>query len=328
MKISFKKNWEITKAIHWGQTGFKPRFYGVLYFLLIFVYTVFYLYIPGLIGFYESEGQIISLNFWESFTQSFYFSVITITTLGYGDISPNSWYGQLATASEALFGIMLIGLFLNALSHQHAKTIEDNERVKQSDEKRKKDIATLNRVHKLLSSYITEYINCTDRLYEFDYDADETQQEQIQRLIKAERHSMTRLFDPGAFISVMEDPHIVSYYQSLDKLQSALENYLVASRFKEWEKLEKTLHEIVISARRQYLKEYILTAVEEKGIRPEIIDVVTDNTSKYDETKNLITFFRLQAIDSLHHQITHTLQLIQNYLLQLDTINKSQPKAK
>jgi hypothetical protein len=47
-----------------------------------------------------------------------YFSVIVITTLGLGDILPLSSLARLLVGLEAISGITLIGLFLNALAHR------------------------------------------------------------------------------------------------------------------------------------------------------------------------------------------------------------------
>lgn len=63
-----------------------------------------------------------------------YFSVVSITTLGYGDVLPNSSWAQITAASESLLGIILIGLFLNALSIQHSQEIEQKELEKQEKE--------------------------------------------------------------------------------------------------------------------------------------------------------------------------------------------------
>ena len=50
------------------------------------------------------------------YERMFYLSAVTITTLGYGDISPLTTRARLWISSEAIFGIVVIGLFLNALS--------------------------------------------------------------------------------------------------------------------------------------------------------------------------------------------------------------------
>jgi len=60
--------------------------------------------------------------------------VVSITTLGYGDVLPNSSWAQIAAASESLLGIILIGLFLNALSIQHSQEIEQKQLTKQEKE--------------------------------------------------------------------------------------------------------------------------------------------------------------------------------------------------
>ena len=59
----------------------------------------------------------------------FYFSVVTITTLGYGDLSPVSDFGKLFAAAEALLGVILLGLFLLSVANQIAD-IQERKRKK------------------------------------------------------------------------------------------------------------------------------------------------------------------------------------------------------
>ncbi len=60
-----------------------------------------------------------------TFGDSLYFSVVTITTLGYGDFSPISTAGKTIVAFEVLLGVILMGLFLLSVSNQ---LIEKEER--------------------------------------------------------------------------------------------------------------------------------------------------------------------------------------------------------
>lgn len=55
-----------------------------------------------------------------SFGRMFYFSAVTITTLGYGDIVPITDTTRWFVACESILGILLVGLFLNSLSHEYA----------------------------------------------------------------------------------------------------------------------------------------------------------------------------------------------------------------
>lgn len=50
-----------------------------------------------------------------SFPRMFYFSAVTITTLGYGDIVPITNRARITVAVESILGIVFVGLFINSL---------------------------------------------------------------------------------------------------------------------------------------------------------------------------------------------------------------------
>jgi hypothetical protein len=52
-----------------------------------------------------------------------YLSIVTITTLGYGDIVPITPWARAWIGVEAVTGILLIGLFLNALAQEIAASV-------------------------------------------------------------------------------------------------------------------------------------------------------------------------------------------------------------
>jgi hypothetical protein len=56
-----------------------------------------------------------------NFGRMFYFSAVTITTLGYGDVVPITPLARFFVAFESILGIVLIGLFLNALSREASR---------------------------------------------------------------------------------------------------------------------------------------------------------------------------------------------------------------
>ncbi|EPW6560940.1 potassium channel family protein [Vibrio vulnificus] len=88
----------------------KAYVYALCYLSLIPIFALIYSLVDLSLG-VHAKGLVTYL----------YFSVVSITTLGYGDILPNSSWAQIAAASESLLGIILIGLFLNALSLQHSQ---------------------------------------------------------------------------------------------------------------------------------------------------------------------------------------------------------------
>lgn len=52
------------------------------------------------------------------FPRMLYFSVVTVTTLGYGDITPVTSTTRFLVGSEAILGVLLVGLFLNSLTRR------------------------------------------------------------------------------------------------------------------------------------------------------------------------------------------------------------------
>lgn len=91
-------------------------------------YKYFYLYMLNIIFFafiysffFDKDFKLIE-NI--SFVQAFYFSVVTVTTLGYGDIIPKLNVSSLLTIIifQVMMGITFIGLFLNSL----AQRVSDN----------------------------------------------------------------------------------------------------------------------------------------------------------------------------------------------------------
>jgi ion channel len=50
-----------------------------------------------------------------------YFSVVTQTTLGFGDITPVSRKMRITVGCQAVFGVVVVGLFLNAVAGRAAK---------------------------------------------------------------------------------------------------------------------------------------------------------------------------------------------------------------
>ena len=66
---------------------------------------------------YNGNPTDINENFW----RMMYFSVVVLTTIGFGDIVPITNVARFAVAIEAVTGITLVGLFLNALANRIAR---------------------------------------------------------------------------------------------------------------------------------------------------------------------------------------------------------------
>ncbi len=84
----------------------------------------------------------------DSWTDSFYLSVVTITTLGFGDITPAKDCGKIVVSIQAVIGVLTLGMFLNSLSHEASKDLLEAEENKEL--KRKEDLLKSLELHSCL----------------------------------------------------------------------------------------------------------------------------------------------------------------------------------
>ncbi|MBU1390227.1 MAG: potassium channel family protein [Gammaproteobacteria bacterium] len=85
-----------------------------------FVCIIFF----ALIYFFCSPEELCNFNKELSPVSALYFSVVTITTLGYGDILPTSELMQVVISIQALLGIIILGMLINAAWSNYAEKVE------------------------------------------------------------------------------------------------------------------------------------------------------------------------------------------------------------
>lgn len=99
---------------------------GAIFARILFtLFTIIFIY-SGLI--YQVEHPVNAEAF-ETFVDAFYFSVVTMTTVGFGDVTPISELGRLLTVLMILTGIALIPWQLGDLIKQLLKTANQVEKV-------------------------------------------------------------------------------------------------------------------------------------------------------------------------------------------------------
>lgn len=99
---------------------------GVIFVRILFtLFMILFIY-SGLI--YQVEHGVNSQAF-GTFLDAFYFSVVTMTTVGFGDVTPVSEGGRLLTVLMILTGIALIPWQLGDLIKQLIKTVNQVEKL-------------------------------------------------------------------------------------------------------------------------------------------------------------------------------------------------------
>mmetsp|Transcript_4778 Transcript_4778/g.11899 ORF Transcript_4778/g.11899 Transcript_4778/m.11899 type:complete len:342 (+) Transcript_4778:3436-4461(+) len=85
--------------------------------LLFFSIHRFRLLAPLLMSIYFVVGMIVFTVWWDlSGIDALYFFVVTVTTIGYGDILPNGYGQQAFTACYILIGLVLLGYMMTVLA--------------------------------------------------------------------------------------------------------------------------------------------------------------------------------------------------------------------
>lgn len=75
------------------------------YFGLVFNFSLLYYYLP-VAGLFKDQLA--------NFTEAFYFSGVTLATLGYGDVTPIHWVSRLLALGEVFTGILIIAVAVAA----------------------------------------------------------------------------------------------------------------------------------------------------------------------------------------------------------------------
>ena len=102
----------------------RPIIWMGLYLALIPIFALIYHWLP--------DGQFrVPDNGGVDYGSWLYYSIVTITTLGFGDYTPMGAGAQAVTAIEVGFGLAVMGFFLNAVGSMKSEIDVDAELEKQ-----------------------------------------------------------------------------------------------------------------------------------------------------------------------------------------------------
>ena len=188
----------------------RPRVYGLLYLSLIPIYAAFYYFFPSITG---TE---------RSFVECLYFSIVTITTLGYGDITPLGETGQLVTASESLFGVISIGLFLNAVASARTDRIREQQAERDAANYQESQRAKLNGHYGLMLPVIERYRHAVT-----DITSRSAGNEPMRYNPDFELKDLKDLYKPTILLRERHlRPAVVGYFDALELLHKELSDLI------------------------------------------------------------------------------------------------------
>lgn len=128
-------------------SNIRPVFWILLYIGLVPVFALIYWWLPDT-QFRIPGGAGTDFGSW------LYYSIVTITTLGFGDYTPAHGWAQAVTAVEVMCGLVFLGFFLNAVGSMKSEIdveseIEKQKRAHDELERRKLLLSAPSVVHSL-----------------------------------------------------------------------------------------------------------------------------------------------------------------------------------
>lgn len=105
-------------------SNIRPIVWIGLYVALAPIFALIYMWLPDS-QFRIPDGAGTDFGSW------LYYSIVTITTLGFGDYTPAHGWAQAVTAVEVTCGLILLGFFLNAVGSMKSEIDVESEIEKQ-----------------------------------------------------------------------------------------------------------------------------------------------------------------------------------------------------
>lgn len=245
----------------------KPTHCLFAYIALILGYTIIYYFIPNDIKLPDDNELTL--------IKSLYFSVVTITTLGYGDYLPQSNLAMLIVASEAFLGVVTIGLFLSSLWQTYANHIEEKQSIiikqRLSEQNLKKILSFYSYIDVVIMNYKTSFAEVTTPLGQ--------RGSKIQLNENFVFSDLIDIFGPSLLIkNGTSKPVYYNYFSNLDFLCMEFKFLLSTFDFTEYPHIQKNLIVFLTYSRgydvRKALESFDLTSSHNPSMKETMNDLI------------------------------------------------------
>lgn len=242
---------------------FRPRIFFVVYVGLVFFYASIYHLLKD--GF---KGEL-------SWIDSIYFSTVTISTLGYGDILPVSNAAKIVVSTEAIFGIVVIGVFLSSLWQSHISQLEARQELEFNER------TWILNAQKLVSynSYLTV------QLHHYRHTLFEITTPITQRNGRGTPNPLFKfsdlqdLFKPSLLlVSDFQKPLAQKYFENLDMISNELKYILANFSLVDFPKIHSTIVGMLTAFATHDVKGVVLFYSKENiSIKESVVEIIKEH---------------------------------------------------
>ena len=209
-----------------------------------------------------------------------YFSIVTITNLGYGEIIPNSTFAKSVVVFESLSGILLLGLVLNAIWQSYIEN-QNQEFEKSLLKQRKQQLlqsicshekilrpkiqSHLLNMYSMLTEIGERHHSCIEHDGGKSYSNQKNDSEQLSFLDNPVCFSRMQHIFSASQRSILAEGvckmAILDFFQSENELKNSLELFLTLNNFEYHESLRSSCVEMLSAMTDDHLKNDIQALV-------------------------------------------------------------------
>ncbi|RFD25060.1 hypothetical protein CER19_23935 [Pseudomonas sp. GL93] len=299
----------------------RPVYIGAFFLCLMPIFATLYFFIGG------SEFNNNPSDFWTFL----YFSIVTITTLGFGDIYPVTLLTKLLVAFEVIMGALCAGLFLNACSYTISERSAQAERTKQNFEEKLKHFKTsqalmLNQ-DSIVSYHLKLYVLrvwtvCTPITGRVDYSFDSMLGLNGAEKFKFSFNDIRDLHKPSLLRKdSFQTSAVVAYFKELHLLISAIKDMMNFAPMREWPSLQTACLEFIYTSNSLDCSEIIIkgesTTAGDVTLGAFAAEIISESTEdpKLENTGNIV-----DPYINLYFLLKYSLDFCAHYRTEIDKI--------
>lgn len=179
------------------------------------------------------------------FGDGLYFSVVTITTLGFGDIYPVSLLARIFVCLEVILGVFIVGFYLNAVSTEQADKVNQQSEKRNAAERKSIALARLCQNVPLITPKIDHFILAC---YEVVTPIKDRHLQDISKGFEVKYCNMYDLYNLSLLMTnPFGKPLIECFFEKLHNLESELRFTLTNNDLSHWPDLRNCIYDVVTS---------------------------------------------------------------------------------
>lgn len=254
----------------------------LVWVLAYLVITLFFAFI-----YYYSDYKWGGSEPINGFADSLYFSIVTITSLGFGDIFPVSGSPmRIPVMTEAILGVITIGIFLNDLALSQSKLIEKKNKEREELLRKNTAIDKLKKYNHILTPMMEKYLR---GVYEVITPMDKRSKNFPPNILEYnfefEFHDMYDLYSKSLLmINDFNEPVLFAHLRNQDEMFDELRYFASNTNLGYWPDLEEDVYSFIAHHREFLFKDVLISYYNKIGVsdKKRLTEMISKEIKEHD----------------------------------------------